>query len=435
MARRHAAVGHRLGLRDEIGARTLKPADRDCGLVVKAIRHFSPPAAVTCFAFPKYHLSRCEFVAHHPRSIVLHRVSPIEVDGRADASRPHIEPGKPRAARTFAMFNMLNLLTRGAESPQTTVTTLIQHGELGRRGSPHAQAGVSFWGRRRRAMGATRDPRGAGGITSDSSRGSHGCLRKVGVTVSVPAWKPAAAVGGLFAMGLDVLVLLPRRPFAWREFVRQAWFVARVSLLPTVMLAIPYSVLVVFTFNILLLEFGAADFSGTTAAFATVTQIGPIVTVLVVAGAGATAMCADLGARTIREEVDAMRVMGINPIQALVVPRVLAATLVAILLSAIVIVVGLVGGFFFSVFVQHVTPGAYGAGMTVLTHTADVVVAVIKAALFGLAAGLIACYKGLSAEGGPAGVGNAVNETVVYTFVALFAINIVATAVGVKVVV
>jgi phospholipid/cholesterol/gamma-HCH transport system permease protein len=62
-------------------------------------------------------------------------------------------------------------------------------------------------------------------------------------------------------------------------------------------------------------------------------------------------------------------------------------------------------------------------------------VAVIKAALFGLAAGLIACYKGISVEGGPAGVGNAVNETVVYTFVALFAINIVATAVGVKVVV
>jgi len=73
--------------------------------------------------------------------------------------------------------------------------------------------------------------------------------------------------------------------------------------------------------------------------------------------------------------------------------------------------------------------------MTVLTHAADVVVAVIKAALFGLAAGLIACYKGISVEGGPAGVGNAVNETVVYTFVALFAINIVATAVGVKVVV
>ena len=131
------------------------------------------------------------------------------------------------------------------------------------------------------------------------------------------------------------------------------------------------------------------------------TQIGPIVTVLVVAGAGATAMCADLGARTIREELDAMRVMGINPIQALVVPRVLAATWSRYCSRSVVIVVGLVGGFFFSVFVQHVTPGAYGAGMTVLTARGDVVVAVIKAALFGLAAGLIACYKGHFGRGRP----------------------------------
>jgi phospholipid/cholesterol/gamma-HCH transport system permease protein len=248
-----------------------------------------------------------------------------------------------------------------------------------------------------------------------------------------PAWKPAAAAGGFFAMALDVLVLIPRKPFAWREFVAQAWFVARVSLMPTVMLAVPYSVLVVFTFNILLLEFGAADFSGTTAAFATVTQIGPIVTVLVVAGAGATAMCADLGARTIRDELDALRVMGINPIQRLVVPRVLAAMVVAVLLSSVVILVGLVGGFIFSVFVQHVTPGAYATGLTVLTRARDVLLALVKAALFGLSAGLVACYKGTSVGGGPAGVGNAVNETVVYTFMALFAINIVATAVGVKV--
>jgi phospholipid/cholesterol/gamma-HCH transport system permease protein len=155
--------------------------------------------------------------------------------------------------------------------------------------------------------------------------------------------------------------------------------------------------------------------------------------VLVVAGAGATAMCADLGARTIREELDALKVMGINPIQALVIPRVLAATVAAVVLSSIVIMVGLFGGFIFSVFVQHVTPGAYAAGLTVLTGIPDVLLAFVKAALFGLAAGLIACYKGTSVAGGPAGVGNAVNETVVYTFVALFAINIVATAIGVEV--
>jgi phospholipid/cholesterol/gamma-HCH transport system permease protein len=179
-------------------------------------------------------------------------------------------------------------------------------------------------------------------------------------------------------------------------------------------------------------EFGAADFSGTGAALGAVTQIGPIVTVLVVAGAGATAMCADLGARTIREELDAMRVMGINPTQALVVPRVLAATLVALMLNSLVCVIGIVGGFFFSVFLQHVTPGAFVAGMTLLTGLPEILISLCKAALFGLAASLIACYKGISVGGGPQGVGNAVNETVVYSFMALYLINVLATAVGVK---
>src|ERR1700686_1188641 len=169
-------------------------------------------------------------------------------------------------------------------------------------------------------------------------------------------------------MALDVVVLLFKPPFAWREFVEQSWFVARVSLVPTLMLSIPFTVLTVFTFNVLLVEFGAADFSGTGASLGTVNQTGPIVTVLVVAGAGATSMCADLGARTIREELDALRVMGINPIQSLVVPRVLAATFVAVLLSSVVILVGITGGFVFSVFVQHVTPGAFVGGMTIITH-------------------------------------------------------------------
>jgi phospholipid/cholesterol/gamma-HCH transport system permease protein len=200
-------------------------------------------------------------------------------------------------------------------------------------------------------------------------------------------------------------------------------------LLPTILLSIPFTVLGVFTLNIVLIEFGAGDFAGAGASYSTVTQIGPIVTVLVVAGAGATAMCADLGARAVREELDAMRVMGINPIQALVVPRVLSAAFVAVMLSSLVVLVGVAGGFFFSVFIQHVTPGAFLAGITLITALSDVVVMIAKAALFGTVAGLIACYQGISVGGGPAAVGTAVNETVVYTFVALFAMNIVITAV------
>lgn len=238
---------------------------------------------------------------------------------------------------------------------------------------------------------------------------------------------PMRGVGEFYAMALDTLLLIPRRPFAWREFFLQCWFIARVSIAPALLLAIPFTVLAAFTVNVLLFEFGAADFAGTGAGVA-LAQLGPIVTVLVVAGAAATAICADLGARTIREELDALRVMGINPVQSLVVPRVLAATVVAVLLSAVVSLATLVGSFLFSVFVQHVTPGAFAAGLTLLTGLQDVVVSLLKAGLFGLAASLIGCYKGISVGGGPAGVGNAVNETVVYSFVALFVINLLITA-------
>jgi phospholipid/cholesterol/gamma-HCH transport system permease protein len=245
--------------------------------------------------------------------------------------------------------------------------------------------------------------------------------------------EPLRAVGGFYAMCLDTFVAIPRRPFAWREVIVQTWFVARVSLVPTLMLVLPFTVLTVFIINILLTEIGAADFSGSGAALGIVTQTGPVVTVLVVAGAAATAMCADLGARTIREELDALRVMGIDPIQAFVVPRVIAATIVALLLNGCVTIFGLTGGFLFSVFFQHVTPGAYVSGLTLLVGLPEVATATAKSALFGMAAALIACYKGISVGGGPQGVGNAVNETVVFSFMALFLINVIATGVGVEV--
>jgi len=192
---------------------------------------------------------------------------------------------------------------------------------------------------------------------------------------------PARGLGEFFAMALDVAVLMFRSPWAWREFILQSWFVARVSLFPTFMLSLPYTVLTVFVENILLVEFGAADVSGAGAAQGVVTQIGPVVTVLVISGAGATAMCADLGARTIREELDALRVLGINPVQALVVPRVVAATMIALLLNSFVTLLGITGGFLFSVFFQHVTPGAFAASLTLLTGPRDVVISLVKAAL------------------------------------------------------
>ena len=243
---------------------------------------------------------------------------------------------------------------------------------------------------------------------------------------------PLRAVGGFFAMTAEVFRAMIRPPFQGREFVDQSWFIARVSMVPTVLVAIPFTVLVSFTLNILLREIGAADLSGAGAALGAVTQVGPMVTVLIVAGAGATAVCADLAARTIREEIDAMRVLGIDPIQRLVVPRVLASTVVALLLNGLVSTIGIVGGFAFSVLLQDVNPGAFVNGITLLTGFGELMISQLKAGLFGMIAGLVACYLGLNVKGGAKSVGDAVNQTVVFAFMALFVVNVLVTAIGIK---
>src|ERR1700733_2894266 len=241
----------------------------------------------------------------------------------------------------------------------------------------------------------------------------------------------AEAVGGFFRMcSLTGKALL--KPFEWREFVWNGWFLMRVSLLPSIAVSIPETVLLIFALNVLLAEFGAADVSGAGAGIAAVTQRGRILTDLVVAGAGATAICADLGARTIREEVDAMEVLGIDPIHRLVVPRVVAATVVATLLNGTVVTIGLVGGFLFGVGLQNVSGGAYLATLTLVTGLPEVIIATVKAAMFGTIAGLVGCYRGLTTKGGPKGVGVAVNETLVLCVIALFAVNVVLTTIGVR---
>jgi phospholipid/cholesterol/gamma-HCH transport system permease protein len=254
------------------------------------------------------------------------------------------------------------------------------------------------------------------------------------LTLPVTIAKPIRAVGGFFALALDTIVQMFKPPFAFREFLLQTWFIARVSILPTLMLSIPFTVLAVFILNILLVEFGAADFSGSGAALGAITQIGPVVTVLVVAGAGATAMCADLGARTIREELDAMEVMGVSPIQRLVVPRVLAVTGVALFLNGLVSVVGVLGGYFLNIYVQHGTAGSYLSSFSTLAQLPDLYVSELKALIFGFLAGIIAAYRGLNPRPGPKGVGDAVNESVVIAFVMLFVVNVVLTAIYLRVV-
>jgi phospholipid/cholesterol/gamma-HCH transport system permease protein len=220
-----------------------------------------------------------------------------------------------------------------------------------------------------------------------------------------------------------------RRPWQIREFIQQAWFISSVSIAPAALVSIPFGAVIALQLGSLVRQLGAQSFTGAASVLAVVREAGPIVTALIIAGAGGSAICADLGARKIREELDAMRVLGIDPVQRLVVPRVVASMLVAVLLNGVVSVVGVSGGYFFNVIMQGGTPGAYLASFQALGQLPDLVSGELKALVFGMVAALVATYLGLNAKGGPKGVGDAVNQSVVITFMLLFAINFVLTAI------
>ena len=240
--------------------------------------------------------------------------------------------------------------------------------------------------------------------------------------------------GSLLALALDVVRALTRRPFQARELVQQAWFVASVTILPTALVSIPFGAVIALQLGTLTRQLGAQSFTGAASVLAVLREASPIVTALLIAGAGGSAICADLGSRRIREEIDAMEVLGISPVHRLVVPRVLASMLVAVLLNGLVSVVGVVGGYVFNVIVQGGTPGAYVASFTALAQLPDLWTAELKALVFGAIAAIVAAYKGLGAGGGPKGVGDAVNQSVVITFMLLFVVNFVITAVYFQVV-
>ena len=168
--------------------------------------------------------------------------------------------------------------------------------------------------------------------------------------------------------------------------------------------------------------FGNLDRLGGFFVVTAVRFIGPIVTAAVVAGVAGTAITADLGARKIREELDALQVLGVDPIKNLVVPRFLALMVITGLLDIFAIVFGLTAGIAASL-LYGAPLGGFFATLFSNALATDVWASVLMCTLFGGIIAVVCCYKGMTASGGPAGVGRAVNQAVVIAFVAIFLVN------------
>lgn len=212
--------------------------------------------------------------------------------------------------------------------------------------------------------------------------------------------------------------------FQWKEFVRQAAFMAGTSVAPTIMVALPIGVTLSVQFALLAGQVGATSMAGAASGLAVIRQAASLVAAIIMAAAVGSAITADLGSRKIRDEIDALEVLGISVVQRLVVPRFVAAILISIALTGLVCFTGFLASYLFNVYFQYGAPGSFVGTFASFTTTDDMKLAMVKAVVYGAIVGIVACQKGLSTSGGSMGVANAVNSSVVESILLLMISNV-----------
>ncbi|HEX6390058.1 MAG TPA: ABC transporter permease [Solirubrobacteraceae bacterium] len=233
-----------------------------------------------------------------------------------------------------------------------------------------------------------------------------------------------SGVWGLLVFAGATIRAIVTPPYSWRvEFIEQAWLLFKRGLIPCAISGAGFG-------------YGAPGLQGTsiTDTFGDINRVAAIVgaatireqamwvTGMVVAGVVGTAICADLGARKIREELDAMSVIGVDSIRRLVAPRVLAIALLMPALGMVVIVCE-----FYAIMLAYLyyggTAGEFAEAGAYSFAAIDIFLFFIKTSVVGVIVGIVCCYKGVNASGGSLGVGRAVNQAVVLSFVLVWTIN------------
>jgi phospholipid/cholesterol/gamma-HCH transport system permease protein len=232
----------------------------------------------------------------------------------------------------------------------------------------------------------------------------------------------------LFGIVMKGAVLRPRG--YWGDVRDQMYSILRLCWLPMVIstFAFGFGAPGLQALNFFSL-FGVPERLGSFFIMASVREFAPWINAMVVAGVVGTAITADLGARRIREELDALEVLGVDPVRTLVLPRVIALFFMTGLLDIVALLFGCLGGFVAAVGVGGATPSAFVGNFFENATVTDLWASVMKTALFGLIVGVVCCYKGLRAQGGPAGVGRAVNQAVVASFAGIWIFNYVFTSI------
>lgn len=248
---------------------------------------------------------------------------------------------------------------------------------------------------------------------------------------AIPAWKR-----WLEGSGDQVLFLksffrnIFRSGFEWSEFVRQCYEIGYRSLMLVGATSFIMGLVLALQLRPTLVDFGAESMLPRTLAVSIVREIGPVITAIICAGKIASGIGAELGSMKVTEQIAAMDISGANPVQYLVVTRILATTFMIPLLALIGDLIGLAGGFLAVNISGNVSLMLYFNKCIDSIGFSDLLPAFIKTIFFGFVIGFIGCYKGYNSNRGTESVGKAANSAVVTASLWIFVIDAIVVQIS-----
>lgn len=168
---------------------------------------------------------------------------------------------------------------------------------------------------------------------------------------------------------------------------------------------------------------GGEHFIGSVVALGMIRELGPVLTGLMVTGRAGSAIAAELGTMRITEQIDALKTLFVDPYQYLIVPRLLAATIILPLLALFCMICGIAGGYFVCVHVLGLSPEDYVSGIRTYGEMSDIRGGLIKSGFFGFILAWVGCFKGYSTTGGAKGVGESTTKSVVIASIMILISN------------
>jgi len=235
-------------------------------------------------------------------------------------------------------------------------------------------------------------------------------------------------LGGMLLLSLRIISWVFYPPFRLDLIITQMERIGVRSLLVIFLTASFTGMVFALQSFYALRKFGAETMVGVTVALGMARELGPVFTAIMITARAGSAMAAELGTMRVTEQIDALEAMAINPVKYLLVPRVVATTVVVPILTAISDFIGIVGGYFVGVILLKINAGAFVANIEKHLEVSDIINGIIKAAVFGLILSLICCYKGYNVRGGAEGVGRATTQSVVISSVVILMADYILTA-------